>query len=141
MKLFVVSFLLASCAVSFGSAAFSTGNAFQILKCAQQTLVNVVDANGVGIVKKLISLVDDLETEIRRADKNGVRNALQQTINQSKNLLSHIKNREIAQAISRAIDEQNALLNKLSSGNVTMNDIIRSFIQASMNFLQSIITA
>lgn len=100
-----------------------------------------MNANGVGIVKKLISLVDDLETEIRRADKNGIRNTLQQTINQSKNLLSHIKNRDIAQAISRTIDEQNALVNKFSSGNVSMNEIIRSFIQASINFLQSMITA
>lgn len=117
------------------------GNAFQILKCAQQTLVNVVDANGVGIVKRMVSLVDDLEVEMRRGDKTGIRNTLQQTIVESKNLLSHIQNRDIAQAISRIIVEQNALVNKLSSNNVTMNDIIQSFIRASIGFLQSMIVA
>lgn len=117
------------------------GNAFQILKCAQQTLVNVVDANGVGIVSRLIGLVDDLEVEIRRGDKNGIRNTLQQTINQSKDLSSHIQNPDVAQAISKIIDEQNALVKKLSSNDVTMNEIIQSFIQTSINFLQSMITA
>lgn len=111
------------------------------MKCTQQTLVNVVDVNGTGIVKRLVSLVDDFEVEIRRGDKNGIRNTLQQTIEQSKSLLSHIQNRDVAQAISRAIDEQNTLVNKLASNDITMNEIVSAFIQTSINFLQSMIAA
>lgn len=103
--------------------------------------MNAVDANGADIVKRLVSLVDILEAAIRRGDKNGVRNTLQKTIEQLKNLQSHIKNRDVVQAVSKIINELNVLVNKLSSNNVTMNEIIRSFIQATINFLQSMITA
>lgn len=104
-------------------------------------MLSAVDANGAEIVRKLVSLVDDLEKEFRRGDKNGIRNTLQQTVDQSKKLLIHIKNRDIAQAMSKIIAEQNALVNRLSSNNVTMNEIVQSFIRATINFLQDLILA
>lgn len=100
-----------------------------------------MDANGVGIVNRLNSLVDDLEVEIRRDDKTGIRDTLQQTIVQSENLLNHIQNRDVAQAISKIIVEQSALVNKLSSNNVTMTEIVQSFITGAISFLQSMIVA